>query len=94
MRTAIAIAAALLALAAAARADESRIKLKDGPGKEAVEQNCSACHSLDYIQSNAPFLDRPRWEATIKKMIGPYGAPIAEADVPAILDYLAKNYGS
>jgi hypothetical protein len=42
----------------------------------------------------SPFLDRGKWEATVRKMIGPLGAPIDAKDVPAILDYLAKNYGS
>ncbi|HVO16157.1 MAG TPA: cytochrome c [Alphaproteobacteria bacterium] len=93
------LVAALATLAAPglvspAAADEAQIKLKDGPGKEAVETNCAGCHSLDYIPMNSPFLDRGKWDATIKKMIGPLGAPIDAKDVPAILDYLAKNYGS
>jgi len=86
--------AALVALATPAAADEAQIKLKDGPGKDAVESNCGGCHSLDYIPMNSPFLDRGKWDATIKKMIGPLGAPIDAKDVPAILDYLTKNYGS
>jgi cytochrome c5 len=88
------IAVAAPALVSSAGADEAQIKLKDGPGKDAVETNCAACHSLDYIPMNSPFLDRDKWDATIKKMIGPLGAPIDAKDVPAILDYLAKNYGS
>lgn len=87
------LAAALFALAAPALAQEEKIKLKDGPGREAIEVNCSVCHSLDYIPMNSRFLDRPKWDATIKKMIGPYGAPIDEKDIPQILDYLVKNYG-
>jgi mono/diheme cytochrome c family protein len=94
----IALLATLVALAgpalvSSAAADESQIKLKDGPGKEAVETNCGGCHSLDYIPMNSPFLDRGKWDATVKKMIGPLGAPIDAKDVPAIVDYLAKNYG-
>jgi sulfite dehydrogenase (cytochrome) subunit B len=84
---------ALAALAAPAMAQEEKFKLKDGPGREAVEVNCSVCHSLDYIPMNSPFLDRAKWDATIKKMTGPLGAPIDEKDIPQILDYLAKNYG-
>jgi cytochrome c5 len=91
--------AALAALAvpaavSSAAADEAPINLKDGPGKDAVESNCGGCHSLDYIPMNSPFLDRGKWDATIKKMMGPLGAPIDAKDVPAILDYLTKNYGS
>lgn len=90
---ALVLAAGVIALSAPAFAQDEKVKLKDGPGKDVVEVNCSVCHSLDYIPMNSPFLDRPKWEATVKKMMGPYGAPIEEKDVPAIVDYLAKNYG-
>ncbi len=88
------IGLAAAALASPAVADEQNIQLKDGPARETVEINCSGCHSLDYIVLNSPFLDRAKWEATVKKMIGPYGAPIEEKDVAAILDYLTVNYGA
>ncbi len=88
--------AAVVALMAAgpAFAQDEKVQLKDGSGKEAVERNCSVCHSLDYIPMNSRFLDRPKWDATIKKMQGPYGAMIDAGDAQQILDYLAKNYGS
>jgi cytochrome c5 len=88
---ALAIASALIALPAAAQ--DEKVALKDGPGKDVVEVNCSVCHSLDYIPMNSKFLDRAKWDATIKKMAGPYGAGIAPDDAKAILDYLAANYG-
>jgi mono/diheme cytochrome c family protein len=87
-----AFAAALLATAALA--EEKEIKLKAGPGLDKVEANCNACHSLDYIQTNSPFPNAALWEAEVKKMIGPFGAPIPEEDAKAILEYLKKNYGS
>lgn len=84
---------ALLLLAAPAQAQEEGIALKEARGRDLVEQNCGACHSLDYIVMNSPFLDRAKWEATVKKMIGSYGAPIAPEDGSAIIDYLSTNYG-
>jgi hypothetical protein len=30
----------------------------------------------------------------VKKMIGPFGAPIEDKDVAAIVDYLTANYGA
>lgn len=87
------LAVGILALSVPAFAQDEKVALKDGAGKDLVEVNCSVCHSLDYIPMNSPFLDRPKWEATVKKMIGPYGAPIDEKDVPAIVEYLANNYG-
>ncbi len=74
-------------------AGEGDVRLKDAPGQELVAANCSMCHSLDYIQMNSPFLDRNGWEASVNKMIKAMGAPVAEADVQKIVDYLASQYG-
>ena len=82
-----------LLIAASAWADESAIKLKDGAGRDLVEKNCVACHSLDYIPMNSPFLDRKGWEASVTKMIKAMGAPVAADDVPGLVDYLVRNYG-
>jgi mono/diheme cytochrome c family protein len=82
-----------LLLPVAAGADESAVRLKDGPGRELVAANCSACHSLDYIQMNSPFLDRAGWEKSVEKMVKVMGAPVRPQDVPAIVDYLAGHYG-
>jgi hypothetical protein len=76
-----------------AYAGESDFHLKEGPGKQLVEANCSMCHSLDYIQMNSPFLDRKGWEASVNKMIKVMGAPVAETDVQNIVEYLASRYG-
>lgn len=90
MRTMIAL---LLIAAAPALAQESQLRLRDGPGRQLVEANCVMCHSLDYIPMNSPFLDRKGWEASVTKMIKVMGAPIAEADAQKITDYLAGQYG-
>ena len=74
-------------------AGEDSVRLKDAPGKGLVVANCSMCHSLDYIQMNSPFLDRKGWEASVNKMMKAMGAPIAEADVQKIVEYLASQYG-
>ncbi|MEK0086019.1 cytochrome c [Benzoatithermus flavus] len=94
MRTSLLLAGLIgLLLARPALAGEDTITLEDGQGREVVEQNCAACHSLDYIVMNSPFLDRVKWEATVKKMIGTYGAPIAAEDADTIVGYLAAHYG-
>jgi len=87
------LAACAALLAAPALADESKIKLKEGPGRDKVEANCVACHSLDYIQMNSVFLDRKVWEAEVTKMVKAMGAPIKDEDQKEILEYLVKNYG-
>ena len=84
---------ALLAGAAVAWAGEEQVKLKDGPGVDKVRQNCVACHSLDYIPLNSPFLDQKGWEAAVTKMQKAFGAPIKQEDIGPISEYLAKYYG-
>jgi mono/diheme cytochrome c family protein len=84
---------AVLALIPAAHADEKPIDLKQASGLEAVENNCAACHSLDYIRTNSPFLDHKGWQAEVTKMIAVFGAPIRPAEAQTIVDYLTRNYG-
>jgi len=91
MAASVACAAAALA---AARAEEPTVPLKDAPGHEVVESDCAACHSLDYIRTNSPFMTGKVWEAEVTKMITVFGAPIDAPDAKTIIDYLARNYGS
>jgi hypothetical protein len=78
---------------AAEPADESSIQLHDGPARELVEANCSACHSLDYIVMNSVFLDRKSWQAEVTKMVKVNGAQIADEEQAKIVDYLVNAYG-
>lgn len=89
----IAILAALAFVPASASADEPAVHLKQAPGVDVVEGNCGACHSLDYIPMNSPFLDAAHWDAEVAKMIKAFGAPIDPADAKTIGDYLKENYG-
>ena len=77
----------------AALADESALRLKEGPEAVTVRANCSICHSVDYIQMNAPFMKKAAWEAEVRKMMKVMGAPVPEEEVPRIVDYLTRNYG-
>jgi mono/diheme cytochrome c family protein len=81
-------------LTAPAFADEQPIDLKKAPGLDVVEGNCAACHSLDYVRMNSPFLNAAGWDAEVHKMITLFGAPISDADAKAIADYLKANYGN
>ena len=88
--------AAFLALGTAinANADEQPVALKNAPSHEVVEKNCAVCHSLDYLRTNASFLDRKGWQAEVDKMIKVFGANITPQDAAAIVEYLARNYGA
>jgi hypothetical protein len=68
--------------------------LKPGPNLEVVQNNCTACHSADYIntQPRGEKFKKDFWQAEVTKMIKVYGAPIDEADVGKIVDYLAATY--
>jgi len=93
MRIIAATMIAMLAGTIVAAAGEVPIELKPGAGLETVEGNCAACHSLDYIQMNSPFLDAAGWNGEVTKMIKAYGAPIGDADAKVVADYLAQHYG-
>jgi mono/diheme cytochrome c family protein len=90
----ILLLAALATMAAhSAKADETALTLKDGAGRDIVAANCGACHSLDYIEMNAPFMAEKQWEAEVAKMINAFGADIAPAEAKTIVDYLTHHYG-
>jgi hypothetical protein len=78
-------------LAGSAQAQEN-VTLKPGAGRGVVEDYCNACHSLDYLTMNAPFLDRQGWETEVNKMVKVFGAPIGPTDTQIIVDYLVANY--
>ena len=67
---------------------------KPGPNLEVVQNNCTACHSADYIntQPRGPTFKKDFWQAEVTKMIKVYGAPIDDADVGQIVDYLAATH--
>ena len=67
---------------------------KPGPNLEVVQNNCTACHSADYIntQPRGEKFKKDFWQAEVTKMIKVYGAPIDDADVGKIVDYLTANY--
>lgn len=81
------------ALSPPAHAQEAKLALKDGAGRDKVMVSCAVCHSIDYVAMNSPFLDRAGWEGAVNKMIKVFGAPIDSADAAAIVSYLAENYG-
>jgi hypothetical protein len=68
------------------------VTFREAPGSEAARNNCSTCHSTDYIAFQPPKQGRAFWEAEVVKMIKVYHAPIEEAEAKAIVDYLAETY--
>jgi hypothetical protein len=64
----------------------------NGPGADAINNNCLACHSADMVL-NQPALPMTEWQAEVEKMRTAYKAPIDPKDVDAILDYLVSVKG-
>jgi mono/diheme cytochrome c family protein len=65
----------------------------DGPGSDAINNNCLACHSADMVL-NQPALSKQAWAAEVNKMINNYKAPVAPEDVGAIVEYLTAVKGA
>jgi len=60
-----------------------------GDAADVMNNNCLACHSAGMVLTQ-PLLPRATWQGIVDKMRKVYKAPVAEEDVPAIVDYLAK----
>ena len=65
----------------------------NGPGADAINNNCLACHSADMVL-NQPALSKQAWAAEVNKMINNYKAPVTAEDVGPIVDYLAALKGA
>ena len=78
--------------AASPQLTEETVQLKEAPGREVTSGHCNICHSLEYIPSNAPAMNRAAWQKTIQKMREKFGAPIPDEEAKQILDYLDANY--
>jgi cytochrome c1 len=66
----------------------------DLPGYQLVQRNCAGCHSAHYVAMQPPSSPRAWWDATVKKMKKPFGAPFPDEDIAAMVDYLVKTYGA
>ena len=59
----------------------------DGPHADVINANCTSCHSASMTLTQ-PALSADQWKTTVTKMREVYRAPVAEADIPAIIAYL------
>jgi cytochrome c5 len=66
---------------------EDPVSLPEGPGRDAVLENCTACHSPSTMLQQ-PRVPREKWESIIGKMKKLYKAPVDDAAVPVIADYM------
>ena len=101
--TAFVLASALAGFAAPGQAatksitlppDGIQLKANELPGYAKAQANCVACHSAEYMAYQPPSAARPYWDAMVKRMKAVFKAPIDDADMPAIVDYLTRTYGN
>lgn len=64
-----------------------------GPDAQMIAANCLACHSAGMVLTQ-PSLSRATWGEIVEKMIHVYKAPIGQAEVEAIVDYLQATKGT
>lgn len=64
-------------------------QLPAGPGKEALERVCSACHGAEIVVGRG--LTRDGWTQVVSDMVQ-RGAQGSEDDFTQIVDYLATNF--
>ena len=74
--------------------DGVQLKANTLPGYEKARANCMTCHSAEYMLYQPPNAPRPYWEAMVKRMKQVFNAPVADADMPDIVDYLTATYGN
>lgn len=102
-KTWVLVVAALLGLGSAATLrsktvdlppDGVQLKASPLPGYAKAQVSCVACHSAEYMAYQPPTAARPYWDTMVKRMKTVFNAPIDEADIPVLVDYLVKTYGN
>lgn len=71
----------------------SDVAFPGGAKADAIAANCLSCHSAGMVLTQ-PDLTKAAWTGIVEKMIHAYKAPVAEADVAAIVDYLQEIRGA
>ncbi len=61
----------------------------DGEAGQLMANRCGICHSTDLVTQQK--LDRPRWTATVDKMIS-WGATLSPEERDKLVDYLVAQY--
>jgi hypothetical protein len=74
--------------------DGVQLKASTLPGYVKAQAQCVACHSAEYMLYQPASAPRPYWDAMVKRMKMVFNAPVDDADMPVIIDYLVKTYGN
>jgi mono/diheme cytochrome c family protein len=74
--------------------DGAVLKASALPGYAKAQVSCVACHSAEYMIYQPPNAPRTYWDAMVHRMKEVFKAPVEDADMPLIVDYLVKTYGA
>ena len=74
--------------------DGVQLKASALPGYAKAQAQCIACHSAEYMLYQPASAPRPYWENMVKRMQQVFKAPVNDADIPDLVDYLVKTYGA
>lgn len=74
---------------APAKPDDAAL-LPAGAGKDLIQKNCVACHSIRTIVSVRA--NAEQWNNTVNQMIE-HGATVSDDEADTIVKYLATNFG-
>jgi cytochrome c5 len=66
--------------------------LPPGPHLREFQVACTTCHSTRLVLTQ-PAFPKAKWEATVKKMVDTYGAPIGREEQAKTVDYLVAIRG-
>jgi sulfite dehydrogenase (cytochrome) subunit B len=74
--------------------DGTQLRPSPLPGFAKAQANCVTCHSAEYFLYQPPNAGRAYWDAMTKRMKAVFKAPVDDADIPVIVDYLSATYGN
>ena len=74
--------------------DGEQLRASPLPGYAKAQTNCVSCHSAEYMLYQPPNASRAYWDAMAKRMKAVFKAPLDDADIPVIVDYLAATSGN
>jgi hypothetical protein len=75
-------------------ADGVQLQSSALPGYAKAQAECVGCHSAEYMIYQPASAPRAYWQAMVLRMKTVFKAPIDDADMPLLVDYLVKTYGN
>jgi cytochrome c5 len=72
-------------------ATRPQVLMPDGPVRQVIRKNCTACHGIDDYAFFA--LDRAGWQKLIETKHKNGEAPISEQDLSLLLDWIVSKFG-